>query len=115
MSMSIAVVEARETRINVLNPAEWRLLDRSQPIIAESTTETTILKNTDAVPSPVDHSPSRVAIGSVIAGFIIKISSGFSVFFVYFPKLRIAPPPLRQTPPLRGTARRRAEFLLLSC
>ena len=56
--------QARDIVMNVLSPAECLLLDLSQPIMADKTSEITILNTTDQSPSSDDHPPSISAIGS---------------------------------------------------
>ena len=63
-SSSIAMVEASETRINVRCPAAWRLLARSQPIMAAKTTEIATRSRTEYRLSSVAQLPSSDAIGS---------------------------------------------------
>ena len=62
----IATVDASETRINVRWPAAWRLLARSQPIIAAKTTDTATRSSTEYRFNSVDQPPSRLAMGSFI-------------------------------------------------
>ena len=46
-SMSMTTVPESVTTMNVRNPAEWRLLERSQPMSAESSTESTMRKKVE--------------------------------------------------------------------
>ena len=66
LSSIIATVDASETRINVRWPAAWRLLARSQPIIAAKTTDTATRSSTEYRFNSVDQPPSRLAMGSFI-------------------------------------------------
>ena len=70
------MVEVKLTMINVRNPALWRLLERSQPIIAPSKSETASLKKIEYKLSETDHSPRKCAIGS----FIILLFSPYGLF-----------------------------------
>ena len=55
LSSIIATVDASETRINVRWPAAWRLLARSQPIIAAKTTDTATRSSTEYRFNSVDQ------------------------------------------------------------
>ena len=75
ISAIVAVVEARETMIKVLRPAEWRLLDLSQPMTAESTRESAIRRMMEAVLSSEDQLPRSSAIKSfdkIITSFFVR-------------------------------------------
>ena len=71
-SISMTTVPERVTTMNVRKPAECRLLDLSQPMSEERSTETQILKITENSLRLADQEPSNVAIGSVIIIFSIN-------------------------------------------
>ena len=61
ISVIAAVAEANEMIINVRRPALWRLLERSQPIMADKTTDSVIRNNTDPVFNSDAQVPSKFA------------------------------------------------------
>ena len=63
-SMSMVPQPARHTRIKVRSPAEWRLLERSQPMMADSVTLSASRNSTPGRVRPVLHSPKRAPIQS---------------------------------------------------
>ena len=58
-SIIAATDEAIEIRINVLRPAEWRLLERSQPMRAARATAKKILNAMEYTLIPADHEPNN--------------------------------------------------------
>ena len=62
--MSMAVVAAMATRIKVRKPAEWRLLERSQPIIAPMTTARAMRNTTEEKFNCADQFPRNAAMAS---------------------------------------------------
>lgn len=78
MSSSITIVPVTVTTIKVRNPAEWRLLDRSQPITAEMTAETKMRNMIEYTFMLEAQLPSSDAIGSVVVTFV------FSLYAKYF-------------------------------
>ena len=70
-------VDARDTRIKVLSPAECRLLDLSHPITDENIIERAIRKRMEPVVSPSDHGPKSCAMGSLTVRHVFMISLAF--------------------------------------
>ena len=80
----MTTVPDRVTTINVRKPAEWRLLERSQPMTADKSTERKIRKKIVPRESCVDQLPRRFAMGSVII-FVPPVSDGMlEVIFLNF-------------------------------
>ena len=68
-SMSMAETPAMVTRMNVRRPAEWRLLERSQPMTAEKRTLSATRSRMEPSPSVWLHGPSQPAIRSYCIAF----------------------------------------------
>ena len=66
-SAIMAMVPARDTSMKVRSPAECRLLDRSVPMIADSTAEQNIRSSTDQILISPAQGPSSLTIGSFSA------------------------------------------------
>jgi hypothetical protein len=64
------MVDANDTRIKVRRPAEWRLLDLSQPMIADKMTDKKSRKRMDQILMLTDQGPRNDAIGSRTDVFI---------------------------------------------
>ena len=73
-STSMETVEARETTMKVRKPAACRLLERSQPRMAESRRESRMRKTMR--PASLDQSTSNFAIGSIMVVY------NLSFFFI---------------------------------